>query len=74
MRTIDYRRSPVLRFSGPQSKWVYMEGSLTSAVQFHFTTHSPKKCTEQLDLLSFTVQTTGTLALANDLRFEESVL
>ena len=35
--------------------------TLTSAVQFHFTAHSPKKYIEQLGLLSFTVQTTDAL-------------
>lgn len=67
---IDHGKSPVLRFSGPQSKWQYMEDS-TSAVQFHFPAHSLHKVQSSWSS-SFTMQTTGTFGTCWWLCFEES--
>lgn len=48
--------------------------TLTSAVQFHFTAHSPKKYIEQLVFSHSQCKPQMLLALADDLCFEESIL
>lgn len=50
LRTIDYRRR-LCGDLGPSVQVGVHEGSLTSAVQFCFATHSPKEYVEQTDLI-----------------------